>query len=70
MGNGKTQHEKLDDLLEITTDIRIEQGKMEVQVGTLKEEQDKLRNWSNEFDGIIAFGTVVVLYIQSKVKLP
>ena len=44
-------------------------GVVETQIGTLKDEQDKLRNRSNVFDGVIALGTLALVWLQSKFKL-
>ena len=44
-------------------------GVVETQIGTLKDEQGKLRTRSNIFDGVIALGTLAILYIQSRVKI-
>ena len=44
MSNDQTQHQKLDKLLEITTVIRIEQGKVEVRLDNAKDERKDMKD--------------------------
>lgn len=44
MTNGSTQHEKLDKLLEITTVIRIEQGKTEVRLNNAETDRKEMKD--------------------------
>ena len=76
--NGKTQHQKLDELLGITTDIRIKQGVFEERLNNakeqrteMKEEIDKLENRKKVqtvWDGINSFA--ILLWVILKDKLP
>ena len=43
MSNGKTQHQKLDELLDKVTDIRIEQGKVGVRLDNAKDERIQMK---------------------------
>ena len=74
MGNGQTQHEKLDKLLEITTVIRIEQGKVEVRLDNAKDERaemkedikdnSKMKRISNVWDGFNSFLIGLGIYLM------
>ena len=44
MSNGKTQHQKLDTLLKITTDIRIKQGVFEERLDNAKEDIKEMKD--------------------------
>jgi len=76
MSNGKTQHEKLDKLLEITTVIRIEQGKVEVHLGNAKEERiemkknikenSRMKRISNLWDGVLTLAIGIGTYLGTK----
>lgn len=72
MSNAKTQHQKLDEVLEITTDIRIRLGIIEERQNNAKEERAemkedikdnaKIRKISNLWDGINTLGVIVGSY--------
>ena len=74
MGNGQTQHEKLDKLLEITTGIRIKQGVIEERVNRAKEERtemkediktnSKMKRISNVWDGFNSFLIGLSIYFM------
>ena len=76
MSNDQTQHQKLDKLLEITTVIRIKQGKVEVRLDNAKEERAemkedikdnaKMKRISNAWDGINSFLIGLGTYLGMK----
>ncbi len=76
MSHDRTLHQKMDDVIEITTEIRIKQGVMEERVDRAKEERaemkedikenSKMKRISNLWDGVnsIAFG--IYAYFTTK----
>ena len=78
MNNGKTQHDKLDKVLEITTDIRIKLGVIEERQNNAKDDRIEMKNDIDNlqkrkrlqtwWDG--ANSTAIVLYALFRGKLP
>lgn len=74
--NGKTLHQKLDEVIEITTVIRIEQGRVGVRLDNAKEERRemkidikenaKTKRISNIWDGVNSLLIGIGTYLGMK----